>query len=167
MNNDQDNQQPNMNSVPPQPSFTPPPAQHPQQPVQQHQGAAQYQHVENPGQTLGIIGLVLNFFMINIGGIILGAISRQKSKKANMSTALGTVSLVWGIIGTVCGLLVIALFAMVSIASYNLHDRANKNYQESYQRYEQELQREPDVYDEDSSPTLEYETYETSPEESI
>ena len=76
--------------------------------------------VENPGQTLGIVGLVLNFFGINIAGIILGVMSRNKSSKANMSTTLGTVSLVWGIIGTVCGIiafLTIILFIVLAVAS--------------------------------------------------
>ncbi|NCU38334.1 hypothetical protein EOL96_04740 [Candidatus Saccharibacteria bacterium] len=56
---------------------------------------------ENPGQTLGIIGIVCNVVGISIGGIILGVMSRNKSKQYGMSTTLGTVSLVWGIVSTV------------------------------------------------------------------
>ena len=93
-------------------------AQDNQQPASQPQ---QYQQpIENPGQTLGIIGLVLNFVGITIGGIILGAMSRSKSKAAGMSTTLGTVSLVWGIIVTVLAILgVIGFFIIIAIAAAN------------------------------------------------
>lgn len=64
---------------------------------------------ENPGQTLGVIGLVLNILGISPGGIILGIMSRNKSKEAGMSSDLGTISLVWGIIGTVLGVILFVL----------------------------------------------------------
>ena len=64
------------------------------------------QVAENPGHTLGIVGLVLNFFGINIGGIILGVMSRNKSRQVGMSPTMGTISLIWGIIGTVIGFLI-------------------------------------------------------------
>ncbi len=73
--------------------------------------------VENPGQTLGIIGLVLNFLGITIGGIILGVMSRNKSKEANMSTTLGTISLVWGIVATALAVLAILFFVIIMIAA--------------------------------------------------
>ena len=55
---------------------------------------------------MGVIGCVLNLLGICIGGIILGVISRSKSNEAGMSTTWGTVSLVWGIIGTVLGFII-------------------------------------------------------------
>lgn len=64
---------------------------------------------ENPGQTLGVIGLVLNILGITPGGIILGIMSRNKSKEAGMSSDIGTISLVWGIIGTVLGVILFVL----------------------------------------------------------
>ena len=90
----------------------------------------QYQQpVENPGQTLGIIGLVLNFVGITIGGIILGAMSRSKSKAAGMSTTIGTVSLVWGIIATVLVILVvIAFFVLLAIGVANDPSSATSTY---------------------------------------
>lgn len=73
--------------------------------------------MENPGQTLGIIGLVLNFLGINLGGIILGIMSRNKSKQYGMSTTLGTVSLVWGIIGMVLGFFLIVFWVILIVAA--------------------------------------------------
>ena len=74
-------------------------------------------YAQNPGDTLGIIGLVLNFFGINIGGIILGVMSRNRSKEAGFPTTLGTVSMVWGIVGTVLGFLAILFFVIMFIAA--------------------------------------------------
>ena len=71
--------------------------------------------VENPGQTLGIVGLVCNFLGVGIAGIVLGVMSRNKSKQYNMSTTLGTVSLVWGIIITVLAVLWFILIVIVGI----------------------------------------------------
>ena len=89
----------------PQPQPTQPqPAQAPAPIIQQ------VQIMENPGQTLGIVGLVLNFVGVSIGGIILGVMSRNRSKAANMSTALGTISLVWGIVTTAITIIIAALF---------------------------------------------------------
>lgn len=72
---------------PPQPA-----APLPQQPVQQFP--------DNPGQTLGIVGLVLCVLHIGIVGIILGVISRNKSKEVGASTAIGTASMITGIVLT-------------------------------------------------------------------
>jgi len=82
--------------APPQPVAPLPPAQG--QPVMQQQPGVP---MENPGQTLGIIGLVSNFLGVGIAGIVLGVMSRNKSKQFGMSTILGTISLVWGIVLTV------------------------------------------------------------------
>lgn len=87
----------------PQPIQQPQPAYAPQQPAPQQMNI---QVAENPGHTLGIVGLVLNFFGINIGGIILGVMSRNKSRQVGMSPTMGTISLIWGIIGTVIGFLI-------------------------------------------------------------
>ena len=71
--------------------------------------------MENPGQTLGIVGIVCNFLGINIVGIVLGVMSRNKSKQYGMSTTLGTVSLVWGIVGTVLGVLAFIFFVLMMV----------------------------------------------------
>lgn len=88
------------------------------QPVPPAQPAQPVQYavpLENPGQTMAIIGLVLNFLGINIAGIILGVISRNKSREAGMSTTLGTVSMVWGIVGTVSGVLALIFLIIVFV----------------------------------------------------
>lgn len=95
----------------PQPA-QPEPAGQPQPPQQASQGAGA--PAENPGQTLGIVGIVLNAVGINVGGIILGILSRNKSKQAGMPTTLGTVSLIWGIVGTVLGIFIfVGTFALI------------------------------------------------------
>lgn len=115
--NNQDNtDQPTAPQQPPAPQqpVAPPPVYQPVPPQPQTQYVMP---MENPGQTLGIVGLVLNFIGISIGGIILGVMSRNKSRAANMSTTLGTVSLVWGIIATVIGFIGFILFLFLVIIS--------------------------------------------------
>ena len=73
-------------------------------------------HAENPGQVLGIISIVLSFVGLAIIGIILGVISRKKSKAANMPTTLGTVGLVVGIVFTIIGTLFTLLIVLTAYA---------------------------------------------------
>lgn len=108
--------QPQPQPVPPQVA---PPAPYP---VQQPYAAPQ----ENPGQMLGIIGIVVSVVLgIGLGGIILGVISRNKSKAVNMPTTLGTISLVIGIIQTVIAFIVITFFVIAIIAAANDPDFNN------------------------------------------
>lgn len=103
----------------------------PAQPVQPVQYVAQ---MENPGQTMAIIGLVLNFLSVFVAGIILGVISRNKSREAGMSTTLGTVCMVWGIIGTIGTALFIIFFIIVGIIA-----AANGETSSSYSLLQQNL----------------------------
>lgn len=100
-------------SVAPQQPYVPPAPAAPGQTPSMQQGPL----MENPGQTLGIVGLVCNFLGITIAGIVLGVMSRNKSKQANMSSALGTISLVWGIVGTVLAVLLVGFFILMAILS--------------------------------------------------
>ena len=111
--------------VPTQPAYVPPVGQPYQQyqmpstgqPYQQPYAQPGYAY-ENPGQNLGIIGIVLNVLGIGIGGLILGILSRNKSREAGMSTTIGTVSLVWGIVEVVFGAIaLLILIAVVVIAA--------------------------------------------------
>ncbi len=117
--------------VPPQPAYVPPAGQPYQQyqtpgtgqPYQQPYAQPGYAY-ENPGQNLGIIGIILNVLGIGLGGLILGILSRNKSREAGMSTAIGTVSLVWGIIEVVIGFIagiifIIAILSDPSLAPVN------------------------------------------------
>ena len=67
---------------------------------------------EDPGRTLGILGIIFAF-IFTILGLILGIISRSKSKKAGHSGTLGTVAIVLNIIFMILGL----LFAILIIAA--------------------------------------------------
>lgn len=117
--------------VPPQPAYVPPAGQPYQQyqtpnsgqPYQQPYAQPRYAY-ENPGQNLGIIGIILNVLGIGLGGLILGILSRNKSREAGMSTTIGTVSLVWGIIEVVIGFIagiifIIAILSDPSLAPVN------------------------------------------------
>lgn len=77
-------------------------------------------HGENPGQVLGIISIVLSFVGLSIIGIILGVISRKKSKEANAPTTLGTVGLVIGIVTTVLAILSFVLIFGLAMLSASL-----------------------------------------------
>lgn len=96
-------------------------------------------YAENPGQTLGIVGIILNFFGIGLGGIILGVMSRSKSKAVGASTTLGTVSLVWGIIATVLTLLwvifMIVMFVIAAVASDSSTSSSDYSSSSSYSSY--------------------------------
>ena len=117
--------------VPPQPAYVPPAGQPYQQyqtpgtgqPYQQPYAQPVYAY-ENPGQNLGIIGIILNVLGIGLGGLILGILSRNKSREVGMSTTIGTVSLVWGIIEVVIGFIagiifIIAILSDPSLAPVN------------------------------------------------
>lgn len=71
---------------------------------------------ENPGQTLGIISIVLDIVGFSVIGIVLGVISRKKSKAAGQSTTLGTIGMVLGIIFTVIGFLFLLTIALTAFA---------------------------------------------------
>ena len=83
---------------------------------------------EDPGQTFGIIGLILNIMGILPGGIVLGILSRNKSREAGVPTTLGTIAMVWGIIGTVLGILAflawLAIMVFVFAASPEINESA-------------------------------------------
>lgn len=90
-----------------------------QQPYVQPQYAVQAP--QNPGETAGIIGIVLNFLGIRIGGIIAGVISRNKSREVGAPTTLGTVSLVWGLVVTglavLTGLVLLIIFIIAAASA--------------------------------------------------
>ena len=79
---------------------------------------------ENPGQTLGIISIVLSLVGLSVVGIILGVISRKKSKAVGASTTLGTIGMVLGIVVTVINVL---LLIFVMLAAYgSIQDKARE-----------------------------------------
>lgn len=94
-------------------SFPQPEAQGPQaapvepqafgQPVAPEQLSTQPQPAsaaENPGKTLGIVSIILSLVGLGLVGLVVGILSRKKSKAANAPTTLGTVGAVLGGIST-------------------------------------------------------------------
>lgn len=62
---------------------------------------------KNPGQTFGIISIVLAILGIGIGGLILGIIGYKKSKKAGAGTGLSLAGIIISVLSTIVGLLLI------------------------------------------------------------
>lgn len=63
---------------------------------------------EDPGKTLGIVGLILSFFTALIG-LIVSAIALNKSKKAGFKNTPALVGVIIGAIGTVFAVIAIIL----------------------------------------------------------
>ncbi len=71
---------------------------------------------KNPGDAIGIIGIALSFIGLFPLSIILGAISRKKSKAANMPARFGTISMVIGGIWSVAALAYIGVWVLIAVA---------------------------------------------------
>ncbi|MEO8827390.1 MAG: hypothetical protein ABI385_01695 [Lapillicoccus sp.] len=69
---------------------------------------------EDPGKTLGIVGLILSFFTALIG-MIVSIIAWRKSKGAGLSNVPAVIGIVVGALGTV--VLVIAI--IVGVVAFN------------------------------------------------
>lgn len=107
-------------SQPPQSTQQPSPSQQPAyygQPM-----------VSNPGDALGIVGIVLAFIGFSLVGIFLSIFSYKKSKEANMPTTLGTVGIVFNAIFLVLGLLVIGFYIMIFIVAASSGGFDNSSY---------------------------------------
>lgn len=82
---------------------------------------------EDPGKTLGIIGIVLDIIGFSLIGLILGIISRKKSKAAGHPATLGTIAMVLGIVFIVIGVVVGGVIALLTItAGQGLQERASQ-----------------------------------------
>ncbi len=82
--------------------------------VQSYSATAQ----ENPGQTLGIVSIIM-IFVFPLLGIVLGAMSRNKSKTAGMPTKLGTIGFAINIVVTVVSVLAAILFVVLVVMASN------------------------------------------------
>ncbi len=108
-----DNSQPvpppvNQPAAAPQPNYQPQPGQ----PVYQQPASP-----SNPGETMGIVALIMNFLGISLVGLILGIVSYNQSKKAGAGTAFGIINIIWGAIGTFAWISIIFLFIVGLILS--------------------------------------------------
>lgn len=100
---------------------------------------------ENPGQALGIISIILSFVGFSLIGLILGAISRNKSKAVGAPTTLGTVGLVLGIVFTAIS---IFFFILMSLAAYaGIQERARDEASRSQSRSSSIYDRPSSNYD--------------------
>ncbi len=126
-------QEPTQNEAPQQPTQPAPEAPVASQPV-----APATPYVENPGQTLGIIGIITNVMGIGIAGIVLGVMSRNKSREAGMPTTLGTVSLAWGIVITVLAVLTfIGIVLLMILGATAAYSETDSSYQATDSVYEE------------------------------
>lgn len=81
------------------------------------------QHTANQSDTdvLGIISLVLFFFMMPFIGLILAIVGMKKAKDENRSNTLSKIGVILNAIGLVIGLL-IALLAIIALIKADKHD---------------------------------------------
>lgn len=76
--------------------------------------AAPVHTAEDPGKTLGIVGLVFAI-VAPLVGVIVSAIAMNQSKKAGFDNKLGKIGLIVGIVLTILGLIAsIAYFAFIA-----------------------------------------------------
>lgn len=77
---------------------------------------------EDPGQLLGIVGIIAAFFVGPVG-IILGIVSRNRSRQAGHPTTVGTVALVLGIVVTALYAVLSVLWFIAAITIFNATPR--------------------------------------------
>ncbi|MDO5287951.1 MAG: hypothetical protein Q4G45_14205 [Actinomycetia bacterium] len=56
---------------------------------------------EDPGKTLGIVGLVLSIVVCGPVGAIVSYLGLSKSKAAGFKNTSALIGLIWGLVGTV------------------------------------------------------------------
>lgn len=91
----------------------PPPGQTPGQ----SPAGAYYQQpaVEDPGKTLGIVGLILSFFTAVIG-LIISAVAFSKSRKAGFKNTPALVGIIIGALGTI-GVVIAIIVSVVALGA--------------------------------------------------
>ena len=108
---------PSSGGYPPQdPQQGQPQQGYPQQGYPQ-QGQAGYggQPAEDPGRTLGIVGLVLSFFTAIIG-LIISIVALRKSKKAGFKNTPALIGIIVGILSTVVAI-IIAIVSIIAVTA--------------------------------------------------
>lgn len=75
------------------------------------------QPAENPGKTLGIVGLICAIIWpISIVGLIISIIAMVKSRKAGMGNGFALAGIIIGAIGVITG--VIAVISLIAVAGF-------------------------------------------------
>lgn len=73
--------------------------------------------VENPGKTLGLVGLILTFVPgVQLIGFILSIVGFNKSKKAGLPNGLAKAGIIIGIVGIVI-VIIVSIFIGINVAS--------------------------------------------------
>lgn len=91
---------------------------------------------DDPGKVLGIIGIILAFF-VSIVGLVISIISRKRSINAGFSGTLGTVGIVLNSVFTAIGVLVFGFFVFVILIAYQSLNEKAKEASSRSQQYEQ------------------------------
>jgi len=89
-----------------------PPQGYPQQGYQQPYGAPP---AEDPGKTLGIVGLVLSFFTAIIG-LIISIVALRKSKKAGFKNTPALIGIIVGILSTIVAI-IIGIVSIIAVTA--------------------------------------------------
>ena len=85
---------------------------------------------ENPGQTLGIVSIIM-IFVFPLLGIVFGVMSRNKSKAVGMPSGLGTTGMVINIVVTALSVVLAILFIVLVVmagASESSKSTPSSNY---------------------------------------
>ena len=82
----------------------------------------------DPGETLGVISIFLDVIGFSLIGIVLGIISRRKSRLAGFDGITGKIGIILGIIFTILTTLSLAALIMLFVATYNSYDDETQNY---------------------------------------
>lgn len=86
----------------------------------QQQGAPQ----DNPGQVTGVVSIVLGVTgCLSVVGLVLGFVSRSRSKRAGASTTLGTVGLA---VSAVVLVISIVVGATAGFGAYTLYQKCQE-----------------------------------------
>jgi hypothetical protein len=73
----------------------------------------------DPGETLGIISIFLDVIGFSLIGIVLGVISRNKSRAAGFDGVTGKIGLILGIVFTILTTAALAAFTALLVTVYN------------------------------------------------
>lgn len=71
-----------------------------------------------PGKTLGIVGLILAFF-VTLAGLIVSAIALKQSKEAGYTNTPAKVGLILSIIFLVLGVIFTILYVVIFAAAFS------------------------------------------------
>ncbi|PYI65284.1 hypothetical protein CVV68_18915 [Arthrobacter livingstonensis] len=80
--------------------------------------------MEDPGKTLGIVGLVL-CFVVPLAGLIVSIIGKKKSRVAGFTNTPAKVGVILGWIFTIVGFIIAIIYIVVIIAVLNNPDMVN------------------------------------------